>query len=66
MEPRVPADLPQHEHQRTGQSVRVPNVENLPLDKMLIVAVTVVQQIMAESNCAVLEKAKILALQKLS
>jgi hypothetical protein len=45
MEPRVPAALPQHEHQTTGQSVQAPNVKSFPLDKMLKI-VTIVQQIM--------------------
>jgi hypothetical protein len=54
-------DLTQHEQQTTGQSVRTPNVNRLSLDKMLKV---VVQQIMAESNVAVLEKAKIVAINK--
>jgi hypothetical protein len=35
MEPRVPAALPQHEQQKTGQSVRASNVHSLSLDKML-------------------------------
>jgi hypothetical protein len=38
----------------TGQSFRVPNVNSLPLDKMLKVVVTVVQQIMTVSNAVVL------------
>jgi hypothetical protein len=33
MEPRVPAALTQHEQQKTGQSVRAPNVNTLSLDK---------------------------------
>jgi hypothetical protein len=58
MEPRLPAVLPQHEQQTTGQSVRAHNVYSLPLDKMLKGVVTVVRQIMTESNGAVLEEAK--------
>jgi hypothetical protein len=50
MEPRVPAALPQHEQQTTGQSVRAPNVNSLHLNKMLKVVVAVVQQIMKEFN----------------
>jgi hypothetical protein len=65
MEPRVSADLPQHEHQKAGQSVRAPNVYSLPLDKMLKVVVTVVHQIMTESNGAVLEEANIVAITKI-
>jgi hypothetical protein len=65
MEPRVPAALPQHEQQKTGQSVWAPNVNSLSLDKMLKVVVTVVQQIMTESNGSVLEEAKILAITKI-
>jgi hypothetical protein len=64
MEHRVPAALPQHEQQKTAQSVRAPNVNSLPLDKMLKVVVTVVQQTMAEFNGAVLEEAKILVITK--
>jgi hypothetical protein len=56
MEPRVPVALPQQEQQKVGQSVWAPNVNSLSLDKMLKV-VTVVQQIMTESNGAVLEQA---------
>jgi hypothetical protein len=65
MEPRVPVALPQIEQQKAGQSVRAPNVNSLSLDKMLKVEVTVVQQIMIESNGAVLEEAQILALTKI-
>jgi hypothetical protein len=43
---RGPAALPHHEHQTTGQSVRAPNVNSLPLDKILKVVVMIVQQIM--------------------
>jgi hypothetical protein len=64
VEPRVPADLSQHEHQTTGQSVQSPNVNRLPVDKMLKVVVTVVQQIMTEFNGAVIEEAKIMAITK--
>jgi hypothetical protein len=65
MEPRVPVALPHHEQQTTGKSVRAPNVNTLPLKKMLKVAVTVVQQVMTEFNCAVLEEAKIVAITKI-
>jgi predicted lysophospholipase L1 biosynthesis ABC-type transport system permease subunit len=60
MEPRVPAALPQHEQQTTDELFRAPNVNSLPLDKML----KVVQQIMTEFNGAVLEGAKIVAITK--
>jgi hypothetical protein len=53
MEPKVPAVVPQHEQQKTGESVRAPNINSLPLDKMLKVVVTVVQQIMRVSWCCV-------------
>jgi hypothetical protein len=56
---------PQHEQQRAAQSVRAPNINSLSLDKMLKVVVTVVQQTMTESNGAVLEEAKILAITKI-
>jgi hypothetical protein len=49
--------LPQQEQQKADQSVRAPNVNSLSLNKMLKVEVTVVQQIMTESNGAVLEQA---------
>jgi hypothetical protein len=49
---------PQHEQQTTNQSVRATNVNSLPLDKMLKVAGTVVQQIITEFNGAVLEVLK--------
>jgi hypothetical protein len=52
--------LLQQEQQKTGQSVRAPNINSLSLDQMLKVVVTVVQQIMVESDGAVLEEAKIL------
>jgi hypothetical protein len=65
MEPSVPAALPQNEQQTTGQSVRAPNFNSLPLDKLLKVVVTAVQQIMPESNCDVLGKTKILAITKI-
>jgi hypothetical protein len=64
MEPRVPVALLQHEQQTTGQSVRAPNVNSLPLDKVLKVVVTVVQQIMTGFNGAVLEEGKIVAITK--
>jgi hypothetical protein len=55
-EPTVPVALPQHEQQKAHQSVRAPNVNSFSLDKMLKVVVTVVQQIMIESNGGVLEE----------
>jgi ABC-type phosphate transport system substrate-binding protein len=55
VEPRVPVALSQYKQQTTGQSIRVTNVNSLPLDKMLRVAVMVVQ-IMTEFNGAVLEE----------
>jgi hypothetical protein len=57
MEPGVPADLAQHEQQTVGQSLPATNVNSLPLDKMLRVVLTVVQQIMTEFNGAALEEA---------
>jgi hypothetical protein len=51
--------------QQTGQSVWATNVNNLTLNKMLKVVVMVVQQIMTESNGAVLEEAKIFAITKI-
>jgi hypothetical protein len=65
MEPRVLVALLQQEKQKTGQSVRAPNVNSFSVDKMFIVVVTVVQHIMTESNCAVLEEAKMLAITKI-
>jgi hypothetical protein len=47
------------------QSVWAPNINNLPLDKMLKVAVMVVQQIMRESNGAVLEETEILTVREI-
>jgi hypothetical protein len=61
MEPRVPVALLRQEERKGGQLVRAPNVNSLSLDKMLKVVVTVVHQIMTESNGAVLEEAKILS-----
>jgi hypothetical protein len=66
MEPRVYVALPQQEQQKAGQSVRAPHFNSLSLDKMLKVVVMVVQQIMTESNGAVAEEAKILAITNLS
>jgi hypothetical protein len=63
--PRVPVALTQKEQQKARQSVRAPNVNSLPLDKMLKVVVTVVQLIMKESNGVVLEEAKILTITKI-
>jgi hypothetical protein len=57
--------LPQHEQQTTGQSVRATNVKSLPLDKMLKIVVTVLQQIMTESNGAVSKEAYIFAITKI-
>jgi hypothetical protein len=52
---------------RTGsQFVRAPNICSLSLNKILKVAVMIVEQIMTESNGAVLEEAKYWPLQKLS
>jgi hypothetical protein len=65
MEPRVPVALPQQEQQKAGQSVWAPNVNSLSSDKMLKLLVTVVQQIITESNGALLEEAKILAITKI-
>jgi hypothetical protein len=65
MERKLPATIPQHKQQKTGQPVRAPNVNNLSLDKMLEAAVAVVQQIMTESNGALLEAAKIMAITKI-
>jgi hypothetical protein len=65
MEPMVSAALPQHEQQTTGQSVRAPNVNSLPLDKMLKVVVTAVQRVMTKFNGAVLEEANIVAVTKI-
>jgi hypothetical protein len=65
IESRVPVTLPQQEQQKAGQSVRAPNINSLSLDKMLKVVVTVIQQIMTESNGAVIEEAKILAITKI-
>jgi hypothetical protein len=65
MEPRLPAALPQHQRQTTSQSVRAPNVNSLPLDKMLRVTVMVLQQIMTQVNGAVLEEATILVITKI-
>jgi hypothetical protein len=57
--------LPQHEQQTTGQSVQACNVNSLPLDEMLKVVVTVVQQIMTEFNGAMLEEATIVAITRI-
>jgi hypothetical protein len=66
MERRVPAALPQHEHQTTGQSFWAINVNILLLDKMLRAVVTVVRKIMTEYNGAVLDEAKIVATTKIA
>jgi hypothetical protein len=66
VEPRVPAALRQQGQQKVGQSVQASNVNSFSLDKMLkIIVVKVKQQIMTESNGAVLEEAKILASTKI-
>jgi hypothetical protein len=65
MEPRFPVALPQQVHQKAGQSVWALNVNSCSLDKMLNAVVTVVKQIMTESNGAVLEEAKIFAITKI-
>jgi hypothetical protein len=57
--------LAPEELQQSGQSVRPTNVNSLSLNKMLIVVVNVVQQMVTESNGAVLEEVKILAITKL-
>jgi hypothetical protein len=57
--------VPNTNSKKTGQLVWAPNINSLSLDKTLKVLVTVVQQIMTESNGAVLEKAKILAITKI-
>jgi hypothetical protein len=59
--PSVPPALLQNEQQKTGQSVRARNVNSFSLDKMLKIVVTIIQQ----SNGAVLEEAKILAITKI-
>jgi hypothetical protein len=65
MKPRVPAPLPQHAQQKTGQTAWAPNVNNLPLDKTLKLLVILVEQIMTESNGDVSDEAKILAITKI-
>jgi hypothetical protein len=62
VEPRVPVALCQQEQQKVGQSVRAPNVNSLSLGKILKVVVMVVQQIMTESNGAVLVETRIFAI----
>jgi hypothetical protein len=61
----VHAAIPQHEQQTPSQSVRATNVNSFPLNKMLKLVITVVQQIMTESNGAVSEEAKLLAITKI-
>jgi hypothetical protein len=51
--------------QTIGQSIRAHNVNNLALDKMLEVVVTLVDQIMTGFNGAVLEEANIVAITKI-
>jgi hypothetical protein len=65
MEHRVPAASPQTEQQKADQSVRAPNINSLSLEKMLKVVVTVVQQIMTESNSAVFQETKIWDITKI-
>jgi hypothetical protein len=65
MEPRVPAPLPQRDQQTSDRLVQAPNVNSLPLDKLLRAVVTVVQHFMTEVNGAVLEEAKIVAIAKI-
>jgi hypothetical protein len=65
IKPTVPAALPQHDS-RKSQSVRASNINCLSLDKMLKVVVTVVQQMMIESNCSVSEEPKYWPLQIIS
>jgi hypothetical protein len=64
MKPSVPAPLHQHEQKATGQSIRVPNVNNLPLDNILRI-VTVVQKFVTEFSGAVSEKEKTVAITKI-
>jgi aminoglycoside phosphotransferase len=52
MEPSDPSALPQHEQQTRGQLIWAANVNSLPLDKMLKVVVTVVEQIVTECHGA--------------
>jgi hypothetical protein len=66
MEPRVPASLPQHEQQITGQSVRAANVNSLSLEKVLRVVTKVVQHIMTELDGAVLEEAKTVTITRIT
>jgi hypothetical protein len=65
VQPRAPAVLPECEQKTTGQSFRAPNVNSFPLDKMLEVVITIVQQIMTEFNGTILEEAKIVAITKI-
>jgi hypothetical protein len=64
MEPRVPAALPQHKQQATGQSVGTPNVNSLPLANTLR-TVIVVQQFVTDFNGAVSEQEKTVATTKI-
>jgi hypothetical protein len=50
-----PQRNPRSEQQKTGRSVRAPNINSLSLDKILKVVVIVVQQIMTDYD-AVLEE----------
>jgi hypothetical protein len=59
--PRVPCGLTQTGTAENSQSVRAPNVKSLSLDKLLKVVLTIVQQIMTESNGAVSDEAKMLS-----
>jgi hypothetical protein len=65
MKPMGLAPSREHEQQATSQSVGAPNVNSLPLDNMLKVVVTVVQQILTEFNGALSEEAKIVAVTKI-
>jgi hypothetical protein len=65
MEPRVPPPLHEHEQHARGQSTGAPNVNSLPLDSSMLRIVTVAQQFMTESNGAVSEEEKIVALTKI-
>jgi hypothetical protein len=63
MDLKVLAAICQHEQQKCGQSIRASNVNNLSLEEMLNIVVTVVQQIMTDYNGAELEEDKILVIK---
>jgi hypothetical protein len=65
MEPMVPLPLHQHEQLATGQSVRTPSVNSLPLDNIMLRIVTAVQQFRTELNGAVSEEEKMVAITKI-